>query len=100
MEVKIGVQSIPREIVIETNSSPEEVERSLTQAVAEGGLFILPDDKGGKILVPADKIGYQVHGLGAAPDRLRQPLTPVTQTREPVPSQPGPVPSSAHHARR
>ncbi|HCU93163.1 MAG TPA: DUF3107 domain-containing protein [Actinobacteria bacterium] len=58
MEVKIGVQSIPREIVIETNSSPEEVERSLTQAVAEGGLFILPDDKGGKILVPADKIGY------------------------------------------
>ena len=58
MEVKIGVQSISRELVIETNSSPQDVEHALTQAVAEGGLFILPDDKGGKILVPADKIGY------------------------------------------
>jgi hypothetical protein len=58
VEVKIGVQSITRELEIETNSSAEEVERSLAQAVASGGLFILPDDKGGKILVPADKIGY------------------------------------------
>jgi Protein of unknown function (DUF3107) len=58
VEVKIGVQSIRRELEIETNASAEEVERSLTQAVADGGLFILPDDKGGKIMVPADKIGY------------------------------------------
>jgi hypothetical protein len=58
VEVKIGVQSITRELEIETNASAEEVEQSLAQAVASGGLFILPDDKGGKILVPADKIGY------------------------------------------
>jgi Protein of unknown function (DUF3107) len=58
VEVKIGVQSIPRELVIETNTSPEEVERSLAAALADGGMFILPDDKDGKILVPADKIGY------------------------------------------
>jgi len=58
VEVKIGIQSIPREIVVDTNSSAEEVERSLKTAVADGGLFVLHDDGGGTVLVPADKIGY------------------------------------------
>ena len=57
-EVKIGIQSIPRELVVETDSSPEEIERALASALADGGLFILPDGKDGKVIVPADKIGY------------------------------------------
>jgi hypothetical protein len=58
VEVKIGIQSVPRELVVETKSSPEEVERLLAAAVADGGVFILNDDKGGRVLVPADKIAY------------------------------------------
>jgi redox-regulated HSP33 family molecular chaperone len=58
VEVKIGIQSIPRELVIETNVSPAEVEKALAEALTAGGLFVLPDDKDGKIMVPADKIGY------------------------------------------
>lgn len=58
MEVKIGVQSIPRELVVDTKSTPDEVERSLAEALGSGSLFILPDDRGGKVMVPADKIGY------------------------------------------
>ena len=58
MEVKIGIQSIPRELVVETNASPEQIESSLSEALASGGLFVLPDDKDGKVIVPADKIGY------------------------------------------
>jgi hypothetical protein len=58
MEVKIGVQSIPREIVVETPSSPEDVERSLLTAMKDGGMFSLRDEKGGRVLIPADKIGY------------------------------------------
>ncbi|HUL24254.1 MAG TPA: DUF3107 domain-containing protein [Streptosporangiaceae bacterium] len=58
MEVKIGIQSITRELVVETESSPEEIERSLATALADGGLFMVPDGKNGKVLVPADKIGY------------------------------------------
>jgi hypothetical protein len=58
VEVKIGIQSIPRELVVETNAAPEEVERSLAKALSDGGLFVLADDKDGKIMVPADKIGY------------------------------------------
>ena len=58
MEVKIGIQSVPRELVVETKSSSEEVERLLAAAVADGGVFILSDDKGGRVLVPADKLAY------------------------------------------
>lgn len=58
MEVKIGIQSIPRELVVETRASAQEIEQSLAKALADDGLFILPDDKGGKMIVPADKIGY------------------------------------------
>jgi hypothetical protein len=58
VEVKIGIQSIPRELVVETNAAPEEVERSLAKALSDGGLFVLADDNDGKVMVPADKIGY------------------------------------------
>jgi Protein of unknown function (DUF3107) len=58
MEVKIGVQNITREILVETPSSADEIERSLRTAVKDGGMFTLSDEKGGRILVPADKIGY------------------------------------------
>jgi Protein of unknown function (DUF3107) len=58
VEVKIGIQSIPRELVVETNASAEEVERSLAKALSDGGLFVLADGKDGKVMVPADKIGY------------------------------------------
>ncbi len=63
MEVKIGIPSVPRELLIETASSPEEVESALHAAVATGtGVFVLTSVKGGKVLVPADKIGYVEFG--------------------------------------
>ncbi len=58
MEIKIGIQSIPRELVLESPSSPDEVERSLMTALSNGGMFVIRDDKGGKVMIPADKIGY------------------------------------------
>jgi hypothetical protein len=58
VEVKIGIHAVPRELVVDTNSTFEEVERDLTAAVADGGVFVLADDKGGKVMVPADKIAY------------------------------------------
>jgi len=69
VEVKIGIQSLPRELVLETESAFEEVERSLTTAITDGGVFVLTDDKGGKIMVPADKIAYVEIG-GAEPRRI------------------------------
>jgi hypothetical protein len=63
VEVKIGIPSVPRELVIETASTADEVESALKAAVAaETGVFVLTDVKGGKVLVPADKIAYVEFG--------------------------------------
>jgi Protein of unknown function (DUF3107) len=68
MEVKIGVQSVPREIVVETDTPASEVERSLTAALEQGdhAVFALSLAKGGRILVPADKIAYVEFGAAEA----------------------------------
>ena len=68
---------MPRELLLETESSAEEVEAALkAAAVAEDGVFVLTDAKGGKVLVPADKIAYlEFGGSEAAPGRLQQPLS-------------------------
>ncbi|MFB7863399.1 MULTISPECIES: DUF3107 domain-containing protein [unclassified Streptomyces] len=59
MEVKIGVQHAPREIVLESGQSAEEVERAVADALAgKAQLLSLADEKGRKVLVPADKIAY------------------------------------------
>ncbi|KOG20609.1 MULTISPECIES: DUF3107 domain-containing protein [Streptomyces] len=59
MEVKIGVQHAPREIVLESGQSAEEVERAVADALAgTSQLLSLSDEKGRKVLVPAEKIAY------------------------------------------
>jgi Protein of unknown function (DUF3107) len=69
VEVKIGIQSAPRELVLDTNEGAAGVERALKDAVENGGVFALTDDKGGKVLVPADKIAYVEFG-GTEPRRV------------------------------
>ena len=69
MEVKIGVQSAPRELVVETESEPDDVEAALKAAIAESGVLVLAEAKGGRVLVPADKIAYLEFG-GAEPRRV------------------------------
>ena len=59
MEVKIGIQNVTRELVVETTTTYEEVEAALAAAVkAEAGIFILQDEKGLRVMVPASKIAY------------------------------------------
>lgn len=59
MEVKIGVQFAPRELVLEVGLSPAEVEQSVTEALAsDSGVLSLTDDKGRKVIVPVAKLAY------------------------------------------
>ncbi|AGS71675.1 MULTISPECIES: DUF3107 domain-containing protein [Streptomyces] len=59
MEVKIGVQHAPREIVLESGQSVEEVERLVSEALAgKTQLLSLQDEKGRKVLVPTDRLAY------------------------------------------
>jgi hypothetical protein len=64
MEVKIGIHSVPRELVVETDTPAEEVERLLSSALEKGehAVFALSLIKGGRVLVPADKIAYVEFG--------------------------------------
>lgn len=59
MEVKIGVQFANRELVIETNLSSDELEKTVSEALkTESGLLALADSKGRRVIVPADRLAY------------------------------------------
>jgi uncharacterized protein DUF3107 len=68
VEVKIGIQSVPRELVVETDTPAEEIERQLASALAsdDHAVFTVTMSKGGKILVPAGKIAYVEFGVPEA----------------------------------
>ena len=58
MEVKIGVQNAQRELVVDTDSTPDDIEQRLTEAIAGNGVLRLSDVKGRTVVVPAEKIAY------------------------------------------
>ncbi|MEU8772739.1 DUF3107 domain-containing protein [Streptomyces sp. NPDC048606] len=59
MEVKIGVQHAPREIVLESDLSAEELESVVAAALSgQSPLLSLTDNKGRKVLVPSDRLSY------------------------------------------
>ncbi|HEU0103038.1 MAG TPA: DUF3107 domain-containing protein [Mycobacteriales bacterium] len=59
MEVKIGVQYAVRELVLESAQSPDEVAKAVSDALkADLGVLSLVDEKGRRVLVPADKLAY------------------------------------------
>ena len=64
MEVKIGVQHAPRELVVETGESAEAIEKTVAEAVAGDGVLALTDSKGRRVLVPAGRISYVEIGGG------------------------------------
>jgi Protein of unknown function (DUF3107) len=69
VEIRIGIQSAPRELVIDTTSSIDEVERLLRAAVTDGTVLVLASDKGGRVMIPADKLAYLEY-LGSEPRRV------------------------------
>jgi len=58
VEVKVGIQHVTRELVVETTQSAAEVEKAFQAALNDTGVFSLTDEHGRKVLVPADRIAY------------------------------------------
>ncbi|ROT34111.1 DUF3107 domain-containing protein [Micromonospora sp. HM5-17] len=60
MEVKIGVQYAPRELVLESAQTPAEIEQIVTEALSDtgGNTLCLTDEKGRRVIVPTDKVAY------------------------------------------
>lgn len=58
MEVKIGVQHAPREILLESAQEQDAVLSAVTKALTNGSLLQLEDERGRRIIVPAGLIAY------------------------------------------
>jgi Protein of unknown function (DUF3107) len=59
VEVKIGVLHTPREIVLETELTHDEVEAAVSAALKSvDGALTLTDQRGRKIIVPANLVAY------------------------------------------
>ncbi|WP_322766666.1 DUF3107 domain-containing protein [Frankia sp. Cr1] len=59
MEVKIGIQNVGRELVLESSQSPEDVAQAVADAIAsEQGLLTLVDEKGRRVMIPVAKLAY------------------------------------------
>ncbi|GGL08708.1 hypothetical protein Sme01_12730 [Sphaerisporangium melleum] len=59
MEIKIGVRSVHREIIVETELSADEVEQELRNSLAaDRGVFSVTDVKGRRVIVPVSALGF------------------------------------------
>jgi hypothetical protein len=59
VEVKIGVLHTPREIVLDSSLSQDEVEATVSAALKSvDGALSLTDERGRKVIVPANLVAY------------------------------------------
>ena len=58
MEVKIGIRDVAREVVLESELTPDAVAQAVESAIAGQGTLRLTDDKGRLVMVPGQLIGY------------------------------------------
>jgi hypothetical protein len=60
VEVKIGVQHSPRELVIDSPKTPDEIADEVSKAMSSSkdGLLTLVDERGRRVVVPVDRIAY------------------------------------------
>lgn len=58
MEVKIGIRDVAREVVLESEQTPDAVAELVAGAVAKGDLLRLTDEKGRLVIIPGGLIGY------------------------------------------
>jgi hypothetical protein len=60
MEVKLGVTDNPKELEVDVHQSPDEVAKTVEDAVASGsrGVLWLTDPRGRRVGIPTDKLAY------------------------------------------
>ncbi|WP_028279101.1 DUF3107 domain-containing protein [Arthrobacter sp. H5] len=58
MEIKIGIQNVNREIVLDSDQSADEVADIVAKAMNGGAELRLADSKGRNVIVPANVLGY------------------------------------------
>lgn len=66
MEVKIGIENSPRELVVETDQARPDVEQLVTAALNDSAVLQLTDTRGRLIVVLGSKVTYVEIGGGVA----------------------------------
>lgn len=57
VEIRIGVQNVSREVVVETDLTQADIDKKLSDAM-NGAALELTDTKGRRVFVPGNAIGY------------------------------------------
>ena len=59
MEVKVGVADTARELVLNSDQTPDEIESLVASALKDSaGTLSLVDDKGRRFVVPSARVAY------------------------------------------
>jgi hypothetical protein len=59
VEVKVGVADTARELVLNSDQTPEEIESLVASALKDSaGTLSLVDDKGRRFVVPSARVAY------------------------------------------
>lgn len=58
MEIKVGIQYVNREVVVDTDESAASVEKSFSDAVENSSVLTLTDNRGRRVMIPGAKIAY------------------------------------------
>jgi hypothetical protein len=68
VEVKIGVQFAPRELVLDSAQTPTEVANAVAEALSsDSGVLTLVDERGRRVIVPVEKLAYVEIGESSRP---------------------------------
>jgi hypothetical protein len=58
VEIKIGIQNVGREIVVESDETADAVAEMVSRAMNGGAELRLKDSKGNLVIVPTNVLGY------------------------------------------
>ena len=58
MDIKVGIQHVSREVVVDSGETAKDVEKAFSDALANDTVLRLTDTHGRNVLIPADKIAY------------------------------------------
>jgi hypothetical protein len=59
VEVRIGVKGAPRELVLESAQSAEDIQKAVDDALSKSAPSVtLVDEKGRRVIVATDKLAY------------------------------------------
>lgn len=58
MEIKIGIQNVNREIIVDSAESADTIAELVAQAMSGGSELRLKDAKGRQVIVPTAVLGY------------------------------------------